>query len=116
MKKVIIILSLLAPFSAFAERRPSPPPIQEVILGLVYNAEGVIFQVESSGCTKKSAFVILHLETYPEQIILSRTDQDHCNVHRPYGTFIKFTYQELGKKIGDKFDIGNRVKNRITVF
>ncbi len=117
MKQIIIIFSLLASFSVFAEYQLPEP---EVILGLVYDSTGVTFQVESDGCTDKSYFVILQLKTSPVQIVLGRVrlddEPDDCIAYTPYGTFVKFTYEELGQKAGDKFDIGNRFKKRLPVF
>ncbi len=122
MKKYILIVSLLASCLVFVESQSSESsessesPGSEVILGFIYDSTGVTFQVESNGCTEKSDFVVLQLETYPVQVMIERTRPDNCEVSVPYGEYIKFTYEELGQSAGTKFDIGNQINDRITIF
>ena len=80
------------------------------LLGMQVDAEGVVFQVFSSGCTSKEDFRIARFQRYesdPVQIILIRMQQDPCDQVIPYGTTIRYSYAELGLEKGRRFVVLN---------
>lgn len=79
----------------------------EEILGVQYEAEGVTFQVTSSGCTSKEDFSFVVLESYPMGLVLTREKIDPCEAHVPFGTKIKYSYSELGFIPGSEFKVLN---------
>lgn len=80
---------------------------QEALQGFSADSEGVTFQVHSSGCTKKSDFSFIVLDSVPAKVLLTRNNEDLCEAYVPYGTPIKFSYDELGFNEGDEFNILN---------
>ena len=119
MKKQVkyLILGLITVFAALPVygTRPAAGP-GETLLGLYYERDGVVFQVESGGCTHKQYFKIEAMETSPATYTLHKVIEDTCETVRPifYGTVVKFTYEEMGIPRGQKFMIGNPLKKVMT--
>jgi hypothetical protein len=82
----------------------------ERILGYRPMKSGVIFQVTSGGCTHKADFAaeVLHPATsdYAE-LTLMRVRPDPCYPFVPMGERLKFSYDELGLKNGERFIVKN---------
>ena len=110
MKSILLVLTLSFYSWAFAK------DLEEEILGVTYDSTGVTFQVATGGCTSKSDFNFRILEIYPPQYILIRTKPDVCDAFFPYGKMIKFTYDELGLKKGNRFHITNKLIDRRIVY
>jgi len=106
MKKSILALTLaLFGFSiplAFAEQ-------EEMLLGIKVDHGGIEFQVKSNGCTDKEGFRIEQKKGLPVTLKLIRTIEDLCEMYVPYGTFLRYTYKELGLKQHDRYDVLNRL-------
>jgi hypothetical protein len=82
----------------------------EPLLGLTYGAEGLEFQVPSTGCTEKSSFVMQRLSLENQtfsQLLLIRVVPDFCDAYVPFGTQIFYTYDELKLEEDDSFTILN---------
>ncbi len=103
MKTFIIASLILSSSGTFA---------YEEILGVMSDKDGVTFQVTSSGCTSKEHFRTTFLDTIPMGLILTREVPDPCDAHVPYGTTVKFSYEELDLEAGAEFVI----KNPISIF
>jgi len=101
MKKNLVLIGILFSFSLFAQERT------EELLGFGVDAVGVIFQVPSSGCTDKDSFKVESLETDPVQLRLVRIKEDICELQSPWGTKVKYSYDELSLEKGQKFSIYN---------
>ena len=71
----------------------------ESIIGVTFDFEGIEYQVRSNGCTRKLDFTVELQATHPERVGLRlvRIKPDVCKMtaFHPYGTTIKFTWQEL---------------------
>jgi len=103
MKKTILALALVcASLTANAE------PAMELLLGHFYTQGGVQIQVASGGCTWKR-----HFEATQEvrdgriYLIFTRKVPDGCRAYIPYGEILTFSFEELGLKTGDIFQIRN---------
>ena len=79
----------------------------EEILGVHTDSEGVTFHVKSNGCTTREDFGAVMLDTLPAGVLLVRNNEDRCDGYVPYGTSIKFKYEELGFLPGAEFNIVN---------
>lgn len=82
-------------------------PYIEPLKGLAVLPEGIVFQVASSGCTSKADFQVDVLESDPLQLRLIRLQEDPCDASLPFGTVIRFSYQELGIVGGSEFRVIN---------
>ena len=80
----------------------------ESLMGAYYDSEGITYQVYSGGCTRKAHFDVLIQETFPVGLRLVRKQPDLCEAYIPYGVHIKFTWDELGMRNGDKFHFANQ--------
>jgi len=79
----------------------------ERIMGIQIRRRGVVFQVESSGCTGKADFQVEVFEGSVLQVALIRTQPDLCRAVEPLGTRIHFSYRELGFESAEKFIVIN---------
>ena len=91
--------------TAFADMDAAEP-----ILGYTTDFEGITFQVSSGGCTSAQSFRPVLRETSPAQLVLNRVKPDFCEAYFPYGTTVKFTWQQLGLRQGSKVVVGNLVR------
>lgn len=103
MKKLFQTLVLVCLMQSLAAQAETV----ESLLGMNVNSKGISFQVSSGGCTSKASFQVIMLETSPKQLKLIRVKPDYCEAYVPFGTVVKFSYQELGLKRGDSFKIFN---------
>ena len=104
-KSVMFPFFLLLGFGlspAFAEH-------EEMLLGIRVDNAGIEFQVASGGCTDKENFRIEQKESLPVELKLIRTLEDLCEMNVPYGTFLRYTYKELGLNQHDRFHVANRL-------
>jgi hypothetical protein len=103
MKNKILALAIgCASLTAKAE------PVMEQLLGHFYTQGGVQIQVTSGGCTWKKHFEVTQ-EMSEGRILLTfmRKVQDPCRAYIPYGEILTFSFEELGLKTGDIFQIRN---------
>lgn len=69
----------------------------EVIRGMMISENGIIFNVDSNGCTIKEDFKVSVSKKDEQNIILlQRIREDLCRSYIPQGVKIFFTYEELG--------------------
>ena len=69
---------------------------------------GVHIQVYSGGCTYKKQFEFkTEMKGDVRVFSFSRQAPDPCRAYLPYGEIITFSFEELGLKGGDRFDIAN---------
>ena len=86
----------------------------EPLLGLLYSGEGLEFQVQSTGCTEKSHFVVQRLSPESQissQLLLIRVVPDYCDAHVPFGVRISYSYKELGLEEDELFTLLNPLFN-----
>ena len=86
----------------------------EPLLGLLYSGEGLEFQVQSTGCTEKSPFVVQRLSPEGQissQLLLIRVVPDYCDAYVPFGVRISYSYKELGLEEGEPFRLLNSLSN-----
>lgn len=102
-----IMANQLSPVNAGGSAEIAPSDNAESLLGVTTNAEGITYQVASSGCTSKDNFELLQRETYPVQLVLVRTQADLCRAFFPYGTTVTYTWEELGLSAGAQAIISN---------
>jgi hypothetical protein len=100
MKKILALVIFCLTTSVFAG-------VVEKILGHTVDEEGITYQVMSGGCTKKGDFKVMQLETMPVQLKLVREKMDYCEAFFPYGTMVKFTWNELGLSTGTEITVAN---------
>jgi hypothetical protein len=86
---------------------PTPEQPSEELFGIRVDEKGIVFQVQSGGCTQKGNFEVRILESEPLQVLLVRTRPDPCDGLVPYGEKIPFSYQELGLVEGARFIVIN---------
>lgn len=104
MKTLVVVLFLVIMFNGFVAWAEE----QEALLGLTVDEGGISFQVFSGGCTHKEDFQVQFLgNTRNNALNLVRMRPDFCKALVPYGTTIKFTYEELGLKKGAEFKVVN---------
>lgn len=81
------------------------------VLGYHTNSEGVEFQVPTGGCLKKSDFRVRRLadDRYEGlyHLLLTTNRVDQCRRFFPFGAFVKFSFEEIGVKMGDGFVVEN---------
>ena len=87
--------------------------VAEPVLGFMIDDTGVWFQVESNGCTTKADFVVKVTWTQPRHLDLIRVRPDPCDGVIPYGTRVYFTWEEMGLRLGARWEIGNRLRNHL---
>lgn len=100
MNKLIIVLSMIFVSSAYASE-------VESIKGFKVDGTGITFQVSSGGCTRKEDFSLIQKGSAPIQLTLQRNRFDGCEAYFPFGTEIKFTWQELDGADGLEYIITN---------
>src|SRR5258708_3897974 len=100
-----LLVAALMTFSAPILAQSGPEPI----LGLTTNLEGITFQVFSGGCSRKVDFQLVQKGASPVQVTLQRNHVDACEAFVPYGTTVKFTWQELGLPNGTMLTIVNPI-------
>ena len=86
----------------------------EPLLGLLYRSEGFAFQVQSTGCTEKSHFVVRRLSPEGQissQLLLIRVVPDYCDAYVPFGVRVSYSYKELGLKEDEPFTLLNPLSN-----
>ncbi len=103
MKQTLLTLAIsFLAFSAKADRNLEP------LMGHFTTQGGVQIQVYSGGCTWKKHFEVTQ-EMNEGKIRLSfyRKAVDPCRAYIPYGEILTFSFEELGLKAGDVFEIAN---------
>ena len=104
------LLALCVAGTELTQATPEETGAVEHLLGLQVDAEGVVFQVFSSGCTAKEDFRIERFQRHQSntfQLILIREKQDPCDAVLPYGRTIRYSYEDLGLENGQIFFILN---------
>ena len=120
MKKLTIIgllCTTLMLWPAAGRSQTATRELIESLYGFRYGPDGLSFQVYSGGCTQKSDFVVMTSEGTDGviRIVLVRVRADGCEAFMPYGTFITFSFDDLGLDWGDEFEVVNPLK-RLAVF
>lgn len=104
MKKLMLLAIFLFSLNAMSEES------EETLLGYVFDQSGVTIQVLTGGCTRKSDFFIEKEQSeYISFIKFYRQKRDTCLALFRYGTFINFSYEELGIKPTTRFKILNNI-------
>ncbi|NRA47432.1 MAG: hypothetical protein HRU09_20985 [Oligoflexales bacterium] len=89
----IIMVFFCIGIDAFAY---SQKPIEDQIYGVEMTEDGPVFQLYTGGCTEKEDFKVEVLRSKPVLLHLLRLKPDYCKAYHPYGTKIKFSFEELG--------------------
>ena len=112
----VLLVAGLGASPAFSQQDMTPvPPVPESprtaeqVLGFMIDDIGISFQVETSGCTSKADFRVKLTWAEPRHLDLIRVRPDPCDAVIPYGTRIFFSWEEMGLKLGDWWEIGNRL-------
>lgn len=100
MSKLFIVSLLFFGQSSFAAEG-------ERIKGFKSDMSGITFHVSSGGCTKKEDFTLVQKGSAPIELTLKRNRFDGCEAFFPFGTEIKFTWQEIGSADGFEYVITN---------
>ncbi|MFZ3229112.1 MAG: hypothetical protein WA160_02820 [Pseudobdellovibrio sp.] len=80
----------------------------EPLFGFMQNKDGLVFQVYSGGCTDKNNFEIRSENKNGILAVgLYRIAADFCKAYFPYGVLLQYSYQELGIRRGERFDLTN---------
>lgn len=82
----------------------------EHVYGMIYEPEGLTFQVQSTGCTEQEHFRMVRYQTSPAavaELLLIRIIPDFCDACVPFGETIFFSYKELGLELGQTFSVLN---------
>jgi len=104
MKTILSTIVLFLALNCNAQKTAEP------LLGFLHDQNGVVFQVYSGGCTDKNSFVVEHSVVDKEKVItLMRVRPDYCKAFFFFGTYVDFTYDELGIDRGEQFSIQNLV-------
>lgn len=108
MRNVILVLAFVVGLTlpGRAEQGASGGEIEH-IYGMRITPKGIVFQVYSSGCTRKRDFRVDVFESIPVQILLVRVSPDMCDAYVPYGTKIRYSWKRLGLREGDSFIVIN---------
>ena len=103
MKMILgTLIILLTSTSAWASDYPP-----ETLIGYIRDYKLMTFQVFSGGCTKKEDFKLeVNNQRETTYVTLYRLYPDYCKAFIPFGTYVSFTYTELG--------ISNRQQLRVT--
>lgn len=102
MKKLLLAVLLVQGTALIAETK-------EELIGLTFNENGIVFQVASKGCTRKSDFEVELGEIDPAELTLLRMNEDTCELDVPYGVTLTYTYAELGLAEGQNYSVTNRL-------
>jgi hypothetical protein len=103
MKSLLLTSLLLLTLNAKA----SGP---EILLGYIFDQDGITLQVFSGGCTKKDSWKFEKgFSNYTHTLTFYRKYQDTCLAIVRYGEQIHFTYEELGMEANPRFRILNPV-------
>lgn len=94
----------------------SPRPELEALHGVLFGRTGIIFQVTSSGCTQKSDFDVVIMESYPLQLRLNRLNPDPCDAYVPLGKRVFYSYHELGLVPGSELRVVNPLGKTVVPF
>ncbi|MBC7467029.1 MAG: hypothetical protein H7256_13655 [Bdellovibrio sp.] len=104
MKKLILASVVLWSLTSRAEG------VLEPLLGFMHDQNGIVFQVFSGGCTSKQSFTIENkVRNKTNLVSLVRTRPDYCKAFFFFGTYVEFSYEELGVNRGQSFEIQNSV-------
>jgi hypothetical protein len=94
----------------------NPRPQLEALGGMLFTEYGIVFQVNSNGCTQKSDFEVVIMESYPMQLSLERVNPDPCDAYIPLGERIFFSYRELGVAPGSELMVVNPLGKLVVPF
>lgn len=110
IKKLLISILLFSQIS-FADHLTLEP-----LIGHFSTQGGVHIQVYSGGCTYKKQFdAKVEMKGDVRVLSFSRRIQDPCRAYLPYGEILSFSFEELGLKGGDRFEIANpRTAGRVS--
>jgi hypothetical protein len=102
MKKMILT-AILATLS-----QPALAEHLEALMGHFTTQGGVHIQVASGGCTWKKQFEVNQINNDGRiRLVFNRKVVDPCRAYIPYGEILTFSFEELGLKAGDVFEIAN---------
>ncbi len=110
MKAILISLVFFISSISFAtNQRPA-----EEIFGYLPTNNGVLFQVESGGCTQNRDFIFeLRRNQFfrVTEVTLVRIRPDYCLEYLPMGIKLKFSYKQMGILQGEKFLVINPLRS-----
>lgn len=86
-------------------------PHAERLFGYYAHPRGIAFQVYSGGCTDKQSFRLQREGGENAAVTLVRIQEDPCLALLFRGTFVNFTYEELGIRPGRAFAIKNAFRD-----
>jgi hypothetical protein len=110
IKLAFAALALFAVLVAGAMAKADEPNWHQVrLLGFKTGPGGIAFQVPTGGCLKKTDFAARALRdgSGPVYLQLLSARVDNCRGAFPYGTTIRFSYDEMGIQVGESFVILN---------
>lgn len=104
LSKLILPTLMLFSQISFASHQELEP-----LMGHFSTHGGIHIQVFSAGCTYKKLFDV-KVEMKGDLRVLSfyRRTPDLCRAYLPYGEILSFSFEELGLKGGDRFEIANQ--------
>lgn len=102
--------ALLAMLGAGGVANGAPTDWQKVrVLGFSTGPSGVAFQIPTGGCLEKEDFAVRVIREVnrPAIVQLVTAKADACRMAVPYGKVIRFTFDEIGIRVGESFVITN---------
>lgn len=110
MKRLLLTVMALLTFNLAHADTP------EKLMGFKMDPTGIEFQVFTGGCTSKNSFRLGLAESMPIQMTLVRVKPDFCEAFIPYGTTVKYTWEELGFGSGTAFVLKNPLLDPFYVY
>jgi hypothetical protein len=77
------------------------------LLGFAVDKNGISVQVPSGGCSVKNDLSVDIRESEPAQLVIKRKEADDCEGNFPFGKKFRFSWKDLGLKLGQKFLLVN---------
>lgn len=103
MKTMAFLLVLLMANASFAQ-----PSQAEPLLGVMSSPQGISIQVHSGGCTRQDSFAPqLNRDNEITKVTFYRVVPDTCMAQLYYGTVLTYSFEELGLRPYEKFEVTN---------
>ncbi|MCB0419760.1 MAG: hypothetical protein KDD61_02120 [Bdellovibrionales bacterium] len=110
MKWLLAISIAFTVFSAQAkDNQKDEYPKEANVYGYMPTQDGFELLVESNGCTDKSSFMMVMLESFPVQMHVVRKVADTCEMERHLKK-LTYTYKELGLNQDSQFYLINKLQ------
>ena len=92
VKFIVLVLLLINAAPSYSESS------EEVIRGVIFNKNSLVFIVNPNGCTNKDSFKLNKSvsSSFEYYLTLERVKQDHCSAFFPEGVNIIYTQSEIG--------------------